>query len=55
MQNETPTMLWRTKEAIMRWHSYQSPLPHARLKAWDCSNVCVKRQALAAASASTKD
>ena len=24
---------WRTKEPIMRWHSYQSPLPCARMKA----------------------
>jgi len=37
MQNsipmETAMTPWRTKEAMMRWHSYQSLVPRARMKA----------------------
>jgi hypothetical protein len=33
MPIETAVTPWRTKEAMMRWHSYQSLVLRARIKA----------------------
>src|SRR5439155_24420780 len=43
MQNKTEMTPWRKKKPILRWHSYQSLVLGARMKAPELWGVCVKR------------
>jgi hypothetical protein len=42
---------WRKKKPILRWHSYQSLMLGARMKAPELQDVCVKRHPFLSAQA----